>query len=439
MERPSLPKDAIMPPSLEATEPAASDTAPLTPAGLSKNADIPPPPKEFDFPKNVGAPSSLNEQKLSRAANNLVPLKTVGLSSDVDFSSLSKPAESPRAANLPLNASRPSNQAQRRLSSKTISSPRTQSIIPPSPRTVESPRTRDKRSMSTGIEFRNNGDLASPLKRQGSSGVPTNLSEVKKRGSLQKAVASLGNSLEPATFPTSSSTPFQEADTTQEQPEPGFSRDLDVSSPFNRPGSTRDPKLSEKEALRSLKDATVELGPTLNPIAFPPDPIIDQPEPATPNVQVEPTGSSAEGQKVHVPKIFIERASEAPDNDMSWYTPRLPTVEEKRQEGKLRKALTGALSKGSGGPKAPSAGLHSPVLPQIAEDEEEPKMPKVKRRKLYLRKARNAAARRVILNLALGRELAHDTKPALRRLAHGEPYGLNSEDHVHVRVSVKTS
>lgn len=124
---------------------------------------------------------------------------------------------------------------------------------------------------------------------------------------------------------------------------------------------------------------------------------------------------------------------------MAWSTPRLPTIEEKGQESKLRKALTGALSQGAASPEASSTGLHSPVLPQEAEDGEEPKMPKIKRRKLYLRKARNVAARKVILNVALGRELALDTKPALRRLAHGEPYSPGSQNPVQVRVRVEAA
>lgn len=231
--------------------------------------------------------------------------------------------------------------------------------------------------MSNAIEVPNNADVSSPLKGPGSSRNSSVISNMKKRRTLNDAAASLGTSLDPATFPTSLSTPLQETDIAKEPPE------LD-----------------------------------------------------TPVVLAETPRSPAEGQKLPVPKIFIERASDAPDIDPPWSMPRLPTIEEKRQEGKLRKALAGALSPG---PKAPSTGSHSPVLPQIAEDMEEPKTPKIKRRKLYLRKARNVAARKVILNVALGRELAHETKPALRRLAQGEPYGLSSENHVQLRVRVEAS
>lgn len=46
--------------------------------------------------------------------------------------------------------------------------------------------------------------------------------------------------------------------------------------------------------------------------------------------------------------------------------------------------------------------------------------PRVKKRKLYLRKARNLAARRVFLNAALGKKMGGRTKDKLQRLARGE-------------------
>lgn len=49
-----------------------------------------------------------------------------------------------------------------------------------------------------------------------------------------------------------------------------------------------------------------------------------------------------------------------------------------------------------------------------------PKDQVLKRRKLYLRKIRNAAARKIFLQLTLGRQLAIPTKQMLRLLANGE-------------------
>ena len=48
-----------------------------------------------------------------------------------------------------------------------------------------------------------------------------------------------------------------------------------------------------------------------------------------------------------------------------------------------------------------------------------PKDQKVQKRKLYLRKARNAVARKTILKATLGRQLAIPTKQMLRLLANG--------------------
>ena len=58
------------------------------------------------------------------------------------------------------------------------------------------------------------------------------------------------------------------------------------------------------------------------------------------------------------------------------------------------------------------------------------KLVKVKRRSLYLRKARNLAARKTFLKMSLGRQLAMPTKQALRQLAQGEavveePFGAS--------------
>lgn len=68
--------------------------------------------------------------------------------------------------------------------------------------------------------------------------------------------------------------------------------------------------------------------------------------------------------------------------------------------------------------------LHStPSMPQLTRlptIEVVHKALKVKRRSLYLRKARNLAARKTILKVTLGRQLAVPTKQSLRQLASGE-------------------
>ena len=80
----------------------------------------------------------------------------------------------------------------------------------------------------------------------------------------------------------------------------------------------------------------------------------------------------------------------------------------------------------------------SPISSVIAQPLDTPtgagvrKVIKVKRRSLYLRKARNLVARETILKMTLGRQLATPTKQALKRLAHGET--VIEEDPIGSRV-----
>ena len=76
--------------------------------------------------------------------------------------------------------------------------------------------------------------------------------------------------------------------------------------------------------------------------------------------------------------------------------------------------------------KTPKNGDLPSVSPRPinGQDQKESKAPRVKKRKLYIRKARNAAARKTILKMTLGRRLAVPTKQALRRLAKGEDVDL---------------
>lgn len=119
-----------------------------------------------------------------------------------------------------------------------------------------------------------------------------------------------------------------------------------------------------------------------------------------------PAGLGPKAQKPPVPKILIEAASDATDDEFSVDIPPIQTV-----------------------PRAvPSvSAIPSEVIPEIAENLDEPETPKLRKRKLYLRKMRNIALQKPILNAALGRQLATETKRVLELLARGEPYGLSSE------------
>ena len=119
------------------------------------------------------------------------------------------------------------------------------------------------------------------------------------------------------------------------------------------------------------------------------------------------------------PKIMVHRPSQSSQSEMSG--PR--TIDE-------------VLAKER---KAASSEHYSPVDETSTEDPTEApvdsiqprltdtpigkgvnKLVKVRKRSLFLRKARNAAARNTVLKMTLGRQLATPTKQALRRLAHGE-------------------
>lgn len=119
-----------------------------------------------------------------------------------------------------------------------------------------------------------------------------------------------------------------------------------------------------------------------------------------------PAGLGPKAQKPPVPKILIEAASDATDDELPLVIPPIQTV-----------------------PRAvPSVtAIPSAVIPAIAENVDVPETPKLRKRKLYLRKMRNIALQKPILDAALGRQLASETKRILELLAKGEPYGLISE------------
>ena len=78
-------------------------------------------------------------------------------------------------------------------------------------------------------------------------------------------------------------------------------------------------------------------------------------------------------------------------------------------------------------------GAITSIIPRPTfEPHDEPTLKKHKPRKrhLFIRKTRNAAARKTILKITLGRELALPTKQALRRLAKGEDVAIEDSSVV---------
>lgn len=123
-----------------------------------------------------------------------------------------------------------------------------------------------------------------------------------------------------------------------------------------------------------------------------------------------PAGLGQKAQKPPVPKILIEAASDATEDDPPPEIPPIKTVP------RAVPSLSTSVSN-----------LPPGVIPAIAENVDVPETPKLRKRKLYLRKMRNVALQKPVLDAALGRQLGSETKRILERLAKGEPYGLSSE------------
>ena len=150
----------------------------------------------------------------------------------------------------------------------------------------------------------------------------------------------------------------------------------------------------------------------------------DAPDPA-PKVSVHNELSLGESSDIDtsasIPKVSVFK--ELSQDEPWWPDPLTPMVDEVKDQDKswsLMPATTKPWvhSEAASNPNEVQPRTRAPRGEPVSKDVQG--QLKVKRRKLYLRKARNAAARRVILQITLGRELATQTKPALRKLANGE-------------------
>ena len=113
------------------------------------------------------------------------------------------------------------------------------------------------------------------------------------------------------------------------------------------------------------------------------------------------------------PKIMVHKPSQSSQSDRSG--PR--TIDEVL----ARERELPNTEKRPEIPKQPSEAPVSSIIPQLRDTPTGKgvhKIVKVRRRSLFLRKARNIAARPTILKATLGRQLAVPTKEALRELAH---------------------
>ena len=117
------------------------------------------------------------------------------------------------------------------------------------------------------------------------------------------------------------------------------------------------------------------------------------------------------------PKIMVHKPSQSSEAE----DPASRTIDEilanegqsLPQEGQSQPPLSNQDGDLTEDPPMQSMSLR-PIAWQAPQDQ------KVKKRKLFLRKVRNAAARKTILKITLGRQLAVPTKQMLRLLASGE-------------------
>ena len=121
------------------------------------------------------------------------------------------------------------------------------------------------------------------------------------------------------------------------------------------------------------------------------------------------------------PRIVIQRASDATDISLPCPSPAAADPESQRRgpyPSEESDISSGRLQ--GADPLASRIAIPPEIADNLSHDTEDPGKPKVKKRKLALRKSRNVVMRKHLLQLCLGRQLAEHAKPALRLLASGE-------------------
>lgn len=147
----------------------------------------------------------------------------------------------------------------------------------------------------------------------------------------------------------------------------------------------------------------------------------DVPELETVRTVIEIPPSHSTAKRLPIPKITVQNPSDATE-------PEVPSPPRKGS-GLRGNSISAPRSLQSATQRAEGRRSNSLGRPPAFIDTEaakdqatngEPKTPPLKKRKLYLRKARYVAGRKFILEITLGRDLARQTKPTLKRLAKGE-------------------
>lgn len=140
----------------------------------------------------------------------------------------------------------------------------------------------------------------------------------------------------------------------------------------------------------------------------------------TPSLK-EDTASLKQASTPPPPRIFVQRASDATGRSTPFPMPAAAGSEEQPCEPYPSEESERSSGQSHGAdPLASRIAIPPEITSNLSHDTEDPEKPKVKKRKLVVRKSRNVMMRKHFLQVMLGRQLAEHTKPALRLLAHGE-------------------
>lgn len=235
---------------------------------------------------------------------------------------------------------------------------------------------------------------------------------------LRREEAPLATPTNPETSLSESTAHFHETDRKEKLPDLDSTRTLgEDKGSLEKAGSRSNSAAGEGKVLDVIIGVQAEVRQKGNPSLSNEIPKLE-----TVRTVIEIPHSPSTDKKLSIPKIHVQNPTDGTEPEV---VPRKASVSKENSLNaprSLQSATRGAPGRRSTLPGTPPAFVDS----KAAEDQvtkEEPKVPPLKKRTLCLRKVRNVAARRIILEITLGRELAKETKPKLRRLASGEQIG----------------
>lgn len=212
---------------------------------------------------------------------------------------------------------------------------------------------------------------------------------------------------------TESTSQFPGTDQTGKLPKPNSTRFLGEDEGSVEPvGPRLDPGSEEGRVLDLIIGVQAEVRQKGSPRLS-----NDIPKLETVRTVVDIPPSQGTDKRLFIPKIHVQNPTDVTEPEVAPRRISVSNGSSLNPPRSLQSAIRGASGRRSTLPGTPPAFIDS----NPAEDpvtSEEPKSPPLKKRKVY-RKVRNVAARKIILKITLGRELAGPTKRKLRRLAHG--------------------